>query len=172
MFKKTLSGRHLRSSTRVITLALALAAAGALVTSGCRTAPPMPRAETSQPGWTLQEGQAVWRKSAISTDIAGDILLATHPDGRSLLQFTKTPFPLVIAQASSNQWQIESPMDNRRFSRYGRPPARVLWFQLAPASSGRLLPAPWQWRASADGWQLNNLRTGERLEGYFNSNPR
>src|SRR4051812_19452341 len=85
-----------------------------LALPACRTAP-TPKANLSEPGWTVRQGQAVWREKKDASGIAGELLLATRP-GRTFLQFTKTPFPFVIAQTGTNSWQMESPAENRRYS--------------------------------------------------------
>src|SRR5213593_2130154 len=61
----------------------------------CRTAPPLAPANLSEPGWRIREGQAVWRPKIEAPEIAGELLVATHPNGQTFLQFTKTPLPLV-----------------------------------------------------------------------------
>jgi hypothetical protein len=73
----------------------------------------------------------------------------------------------VIARTTTNAWQIEAPAKNRIFSAHGRPPARVIWLQLAPAFAGAELPKRWSWNTNDSGWKLENTSTGEKLEGYF-----
>src|SRR5581483_420736 len=121
MFKKTFP----RAARGSLLLLFALA--------GCLSGPPLPRADLSGPGWIIRQGQAVWRQQRGADGIAGEILVASAGPQRTLVQFTKTPFPLVIAQQSTNRWQVESPAENRRFSGRGRPPARLIWFQLPRA---------------------------------------
>ncbi|MDB6056500.1 MAG: hypothetical protein JWO95_344, partial [Verrucomicrobiales bacterium] len=69
--------------------------------AGCRTMKPLPPANLKEPGWTVREGQAVWKRKASEPEIAGEILLATRSDGRAFVQFSKNPFPLVIAQSTT-----------------------------------------------------------------------
>lgn len=138
-----------------------------LFTTACRTVPLLPKADLSENGWTTFQGQAVWQANENASEIAGELLLATHREGRSFVQFTKTPFPFVIAQSTTNSWQIESPIQERIFSRRGSPPARVIWFQLPRAWSGKPLPERWSWEISEHHWTLWNARSGERLEGYL-----
>src|SRR5258708_3062502 len=45
---------------------------------GCRTAAPLPVVNLKEPGWTVREGQAVWRRDRKAPEIAGDILVATR----------------------------------------------------------------------------------------------
>src|SRR2546421_166697 len=63
-----------------------------LFLAGCALLPPLPQANLRDPGWTVREGQAVWKSKRGASDIAGEILVATQPDGRAFVQFTKTPF--------------------------------------------------------------------------------
>src|SRR5215472_9998651 len=68
---------------------------GLFLVSGCRTAP-LPPSNLNEPGWTVRQGQAVWHTPK-GQEIAGDVLVATKGPVRSVVQFTKTPFTLVIA---------------------------------------------------------------------------
>lgn len=136
------------------------------VLCGCLSLRPLPKADLSQPGWTIRQGQAVWQPSRKSPEIAGELLLATRTDGSSFVQFTKTPFPFAIAQTMSNRWQLEIPPQNKRYTAPGKPPARIVWFQLANALTGRPLAKGWTWRDSGANWQLTNS-SGESLEGYL-----
>jgi hypothetical protein len=133
---------------------------------GCLTMQPLPKADLSQPGWTIRQGQAVWKPGKKSPEIAGELILATRPDGSTFAQFTKTPFPFIIAQTTTNGWQIEIPPQNRRYSSSGKPPARIVWFQLANALTGKPLAKGWTWHTSDSNWDLKNV-SGESLEGFF-----
>ena len=140
----------------------------AVLAAGCRTAPPLPAADFSAPGWRVQQGQAVWKPSPSRPELAGDLLLATNANGNFFVQFSKTPFPLATAQVSGGQWQIE--FGANKFSRQGRgtPPDRFAWFQLPRALLGT--PAGGNWKfahPNSSSWRLENLRTGETLEGEF-----
>lgn len=139
------------------------------ISTGCHTSPLLPKADLSEPGWKTYQGEAIWRANHHAPEIAGEILLATNATGRTFVQFTKTPFPFVIAQTTTNIWQIESPTQNRIFAGHGSPPARVLWFQLPCAWSGSPLPRRWIWKETETGWHLENTSNGETLEGYFNA---
>jgi len=135
---------------------------------GCRTFPPLPAVNLSEPGWTVRTGQAVWRPKHETPEIAGDLLLATNPDGRRLVQFTKTPLALIIAQITTNSWQIESPAQGKRYSGPGQPPARVIWFQLSSLLAGAAPPEGWvKQTLGEERWRLENRATGEVLEGYL-----
>src|SRR5262245_42929000 len=128
MFKKRLMGSvpagpraRLLPGGKILALLLPFCLAG------CLTGPPLPRVDLSEPGWAVRHGEAVWRARRDAPEIAGEILLATNPDGRVFVQFTKTPFPFVIAQTAPGGWQIESPARNQRYSGRGAPPDRLIW---------------------------------------------
>src|SRR6266545_4153823 len=86
-----------------------LLAAGLLAAAltGCQTAPPAPPVNLSEPGWVIRQGQAVWRPKPRETDVAGDLLVAMHRDGRSVVQFTKPPLSLAVAQRDTNSWRVQ-----------------------------------------------------------------
>ena len=139
-----------------------------LFLTACHTAPLLPT-NFSEPGWKIQQGQAVWRAKRDAPELAGELLLATHPDGRTVVQFTKTPFPFVIAQTTPRSWQLEIPAQNKKYSAPGKPPARISWFHLPDALLGAPLPKPWIFRqAQNENWQLENKSTREVIEGFLN----
>jgi hypothetical protein len=156
--------RTFKRLNRFSLFALLLLVCGTL---GCRTAPPFPKVDLAEPGWTVHQGQAIWRSKREAPEIVGEILFAADQSGRTFVQFTKTPFPLVIAQTTTNAWQIESPTQDRRYSRQGNPPPWVIWFQLPRAYAGSSLSGKWTWQKSDTDWRLENRSTGEFLEGYF-----
>jgi len=151
--------------TRIALLVLCLLTLASL--TACISAPPLPKVNLSEPGWTTREGQAVWHPPHKAAEIAGDLSVATKADGSVFVQFTKTPLPFAIAQTTPNGWQIEFPTQNRRFAAHGSPPARIVWFQLADALAGKPLSKNWTWKTSGDNWQLTNSSSGESLEGYL-----
>lgn len=137
---------------------------------GCRTVPPLAPVNLNEPGWTVRQGQAVWKRQRQAPEIAGEILLATGPNGRAFVQFTKNPFPLMIAQSTAETWQVEAPMENKRYSGRGKPPARLIFLWLPRALAGQTLPREWKWQQlQNNGWRLKNEATGEWLEVYFTS---
>src|SRR5262245_29634297 len=138
--------------------------------TGCRTLPPLPPANLSEPGWTVRQGQAVWKSGRDKPEIAGELLLATKPKGDEFVQFTKTPFPLAISRQATNHWEVNFPTENKRYSGLGTPPKRLIWFWLADGLAGRLPPDKWLWRQDQNGWHLENRANGEWLEGYFTPN--
>jgi hypothetical protein len=145
-----------------------LALLSALVLSGCRGLPALPPTDLSAPGWRVQQGQAVWKPTRNKLELAGELLLATNANKSFLVQFTKTPFPLATAQVSGESWQIE--FGSGEYSRrgHGQPPARFVWFQLPRAMAGAELSRDWKFKQRENNsWRLENLRTGESLEGAF-----
>ncbi|MFM1767691.1 MAG: hypothetical protein RJA22_220 [Verrucomicrobiota bacterium] len=138
--------------------------------AGCRSLPPIPSPDHSGPGWTLREGQAVWRASARADGVAGDLLLATHPDGRCVVRFTKAGLPLLEAWRAPGGWRVGMPPAGRVRGGNGAPPSRVLWLQLPRAVEGGVVPAGWilSGRTEADArWVVSNPRTGEQLAGFL-----
>lgn len=137
---------------------------------GCRTPAP-PALDLSDPAWTVRQGQAVWvapSPKGQSEGLAGELLVATRPDGSCWVQFAKPPFNLVIAQRTSMRWNISFQQGRQRHGAPGKPPARLLWFQLPDALAGQTLESSWKFQRNADdAWLLENLKTGERLEGYL-----
>jgi hypothetical protein len=136
------------------------------LTNGCRTATPLPPANLSQSGWNIQQGQAVWHTEG-GREIAGDFLVAIRDQGRSVIQFTKSPFTLVLAQTVDGRWQVEFPPEQKRYSGRGEPPARLIWFNLPRALVNRPLPKDFKWHEDSQGWRLENAASGEFLQGYF-----
>lgn len=136
--------------------------------AGCATVT-FPPVNLNEPGWTVRQGQAVWTRKRGGQGIAGDILLATRPDGQTFVQFSKTPFPLVVAQTTSQAWTFEVPAQNKRYSGHGEPPQRIIFLQLPRVLSGQPPPPGWTWKAIDNGgWHLENNVSGESLDVYFN----
>jgi hypothetical protein len=134
--------------------------------SGCATTP-LPPTNLSAPGWTIQQGQAVWKPTASRPDIAGDLLMATNTDGDCFIQFTKTPFTLATVQVSGGRWQLQFGNDQYSWRGNNPPPTRFVWFQLPRALAGSPIAPDWQFQSTTNGWEFNNPQTGESLEGGF-----
>ena len=146
--------------------AVLLAAIGTL--SACRTVPLFPPSNFAEPGWTVRQGQAVWRTGQHSPELAGEVLVATHRDGRTLVQFTKTPLPFVVAQTTTNSWQVDFVPKNKTYSGRGEPPLRVIWLHLARSLDGNSPPKPFVFQKTTEaGWTLENRATGEMISGYL-----
>jgi hypothetical protein len=140
-----------------------------LCLAGCQTIPPLPPVNLSDPGWTVRQGQAVWRRAPDAPEIAGELLVAVNPDGHSFVQFTKTPLPFVVAQTTSNSWQINFVPNNKIYSAHGHPPASLFWLHLPACLAGAPTPKHWHWERLKDGgFRFQNLSTGEFLDGYLN----
>jgi hypothetical protein len=140
----------------------------AVLAAGCRTAPPLPPADFSAPGWRVQQGQAVWKPASKRPELAGDLLLATNANGNVFIQFSKMPFPLVTAQISGEQWQIEFGADKFTWQGRGTPSDRFAWFQLPHALIDTHTGRDWKFtHPASSSWRLENPRTGETLEGEF-----
>jgi hypothetical protein len=152
---------------KILNLKFQVCLVGLIFLSACNTRP-LPPANFSAPDWKIQQGQAVWRAKKTAPEIAGELLLARNSDGRTVVQFTKTPFPFVIAQTTTNSWQLEVPAQNRKYSGAGKPPARVSWFHLLNALNGIPQSKPWIFRKLENGnWRLENKTSGEMIEGYL-----
>ncbi len=133
---------------------------------GCRTAPPLPRANLNEPGWTIRQGQTVWHTEG-GREIAGDVLVATRAKDEAVVQFSKSPFTLVMAQSSGARWQVDFPPEHKHYSGRGQGPTRIIWLFLPRALSNSTLPKTLTWRQNSQGWKLEDTSTGEFLEGYF-----
>jgi hypothetical protein len=137
-----------------------------ILASGCHLVKLAP-VNLQEGGWKLQEGQAIWKRNKEAPEIAGDVLVATRGDRCTFVQFTKTPFPMIIAQTTTNRWQIEIPMQNKRYSGPGSPPKRLIWAYLPRLLAGEAPPKGWSWNRLPDnGWRLENAQSGEMLQGY------
>ena len=140
----------------------------ALLGSGCRTSPASALFSASGPGWRVQEGQVLWRPAANMTELGGELVVATHEDGRCSVQFSKTPLPLVLAQVTRTNWLIRFPPRRLAFSGPKPAPGRFTWLYVSDALSGAPLPAGYTFLRQPDGgWRLENHRTGETIQGYL-----
>jgi hypothetical protein len=120
-------------------------------------------------GWQVREGQAIWHPGRTQPEIAGELVTGVRGTSDRLVEFVKTPFPLVIAKSSAAGWDVRFGPDGPRFSGRGAPPDRWIWFHLRDCLEGRRSPPPgWtlNW-PSQDRWHLENRSSGESLEGYL-----
>jgi hypothetical protein len=160
--------RALKPPRRRLGLLLASGLAGGIL-AGCHTPPHLGTLDLSEPGWRVQQGQAVWRAKGGLPALAGELIVASHPDHRWFVQFSKTPFPFVTARGEARQWTIEYPPQRLVFRGQGSPPARFGWLHLVSALGGRPLPEPWQFLRQADNhWRLDAPGSGESIEGFLN----
>jgi hypothetical protein len=119
-------------------------------------------------GWRVQEGQALWRPGRRYPELGGDLVVATHEDGRCLIQFSKTPIALMLAQTTGTNWLIQFPPANISLKGRGHPPTRFAWLYLHAALSGQELAPPLRFEREADGgWRLENTQSGETLKGFL-----
>jgi hypothetical protein len=129
--------------------------------------------DLSEAGWTVRQGQAVWKTTPGAEGIAGDLLVAMHWNGRTVVQFDKPPLPLVAAHSSTNHWQIQYFAQRKTYSGRGRPPERILWLQL-PDNVATFLSdrqdTDWSiTRERGGSWLLTNDVSGETLEGFLHT---
>lgn len=140
-----------------------------LVLAGCLAPAPL-HFDTTEPGWQVRQGQAVWRPQAQAVELAGDLVVAWHPDGRAFVQFAKPPVTLASAAQDQKTWQFTVPLQRRSGRGPNPPPPTVVWFQLVRLLRGEPASADWRGERFGHGhWRLENPRTGETLEGYLGS---
>jgi len=149
---------------------LGCALLGLLLVTGC-AAPnrPATSVDLTAPGWVVRQGQAVWRSEASATDLAGELLLATHPNGGAWLQFAKPPVELASAVADADGWRLCLPIQRRTL--HGRFDGQSLpgWVELLDRHQGHAGTAGWRFASKPGGhWELIHDSTGERLEGFLN----
>jgi hypothetical protein len=136
--------------------------------SGCRTPRESDLFTTTEPGWRVQEGQALWRPRRSMPELGGDLVVVSHTDGRCVVQFIKTPLALVLAQTSRTNWLIEFPPRQLGFKGRGSPSKRFAWLYLHAALSGEALPRGFEFERKPDGgWRLENLHSGESIQGFL-----
>jgi hypothetical protein len=139
-----------------------------LACNSCSTfSKPLPPVDLHEAGWQIQQGQAIWTLPKPGPDLAGDLVVATGPEGKSFVQFSKTPFQLVVGQTTSNHWQIQFPSQNIRYAGPGSPPKRLIWLYLPSVLSGAPPPRGWTWLNPDGNWRLENSATGEKVEGFL-----
>ena len=139
-----------------------------MLAAGCLTPSHPPLFTATGPGWRVQEGQALWRPGRQYPELGGELVMASDEDGRCLVQFAKTPLPLVTAQTTTHNWFIEFTPRRMSFGGHKPPPTRFAWLYLPAALSGGSLPAALRFQRKPDGgWRLENTHSGETLEGFL-----
>lgn len=131
--------------------------------TACKTTPKT--VNLDETGWKILQGQAIWRAKEDAPELTGDLVMATNADGRTFVEFTKDPLPLMVAQTTSNSWQIEFVPQNRSLSGRGKPPARLGWLYVAGCTEG--LPPPKHWRLRQthyNRWRMEHPGRGEVLD--------
>ena len=137
---------------------------GIAVFVGCKTVS-FPPVSLDAPGWTTFTGQAVWKPNFAAPELAGEILVATNSNGQTFIQFTKTPFPLVVAQRNGTGWQLEIPAQNKKYAAPGRPPGRLIWLYIPTSLSSGVVPERWKVNHSAfNHWTFSERNSGESVE--------
>lgn len=157
---KTTGGpRGNRAATGGIILGSLLFACGC---AGPRLAP----VDLQESGWVVRESQVVWRPRRDAPELVGELMVATHPDGRRFVQLSKQALPLVTAQQASQGWNLSSTLRRGRFG--GGLPAtdRVPWFQFSTLPPSRPISPRWRLETGTNGaWRLSQPDTGEVVEG-------
>jgi hypothetical protein len=142
---------------------------GWIFLNGCATTPEN-LFSVSGPGWTVEQGQALWTPRRGGPQIGGDLVLATDANGRALVQFEKMPMSLVMAQVTPDQWAIRFAQGGGFWKGHQPAPTRTIWLYLPEAIAGKPLPKPLHFEQKAGGnWRLENTKTGEILEGFLSS---
>ncbi len=158
----------MRELSGALKLPVLVALAVLFTSAGCRTPTPISPANVSEPGWTLRQGQAVWRTSADAPEFAGEIIFAMQPDGRTVLQFAKNPIPFVNVQTSNRLWQIEFVPRRKKFSGKGTPTPRLIWVHLARALAGDKTQSPLRLGHDSSGdFTFENRSSGEKISGFL-----
>jgi hypothetical protein len=151
---------------------LAILVCALALLAGCRSTPWPGPANFNEPGWTLRQGEAVWQRDEKQPGVAGELLVAMHLDGRSVIEFSKAPLPLVTARRTTNFWRIEFMGGRRARAGRGLPSPRFLWLHLPDAIAGRRSD-DWQFEARPEGrWQFLGVGTTERIEGILDVTAR
>jgi hypothetical protein len=128
----------------------------------------MSAVDFTQPGWITKHGQAVWIMPDKNVEIAGTLLVGVRGSDETFVQFTKGPVVLASARSDEQGWHLDVPARNKTYAYRGKPPTRIIWFQLADALRDGTTRKQWTWIVEDAGvWVLENSRSAERLEGVF-----
>ena len=151
---------------KVLFLVFALSLPGL---TGCRTPVPLPRVDLAEPGWRVQESQVVWIPQRRAPSLVGELLLATHSDGRTFSQFSKQGLPVVSTRTALGAWRFEAPMFHHVHQGLGDPPRRVPWFQIRSIPPDASVQEPWRLEVQPLNrtWKLYQPGTGESVEGVW-----
>lgn len=148
-------------------LELLVVFASLLLLNGCASLPPQPAMDISQPGWVIREGQAAWKKSPGSPALAGKLLVALNTDGRNVVQFQPSTGDSVLAQFSTNFWQVRLPGEAKVRTGRGELPQNSIWLQLPEGLLGNsAMDTEWMMvRERGKPFRFHHDATGESLEG-------
>ena len=140
-----------------------------LLLTGCQTGPKLKPVNLSEPGWKLHQGQALWQSKRDAPEIAGEIVLAVHADGRAFIQFLKNPLPLVTAEVGPTGWHIDFIPQKRSFSGRGIPPRQLIWLHLLRGLEQIVPPEDFtMWKTFEGGTRIEDKRTGENITLFLN----
>jgi hypothetical protein len=138
-------------------------AGGILWITGCATTPPSKAIDLSAPGWSVRQGQALWQPGNDKPEIAGDVVLSTHPSNGQYIQFSKT-LPILSARIFPRGWEFENSAEQKHYSGRGNPPDRIVWLQLLRVLEGQKVDNRWTVAyPSGDFVTLEDQFRGERL---------
>ena len=147
---------------------LALLALLAACLGGCQTIGTIKPINLSESGWRARQGQAVWRMPGNRPELAGEMTFAIHTNGECFVEFSKTPFTMVLAKCGTTRWEIEFPPQKLYFAGGGTPPKRLAWLHVCNGLAGKEVAPPWRFARHTDGsWRLDNARTKEAVEGFL-----
>ncbi|HUA65056.1 MAG TPA: hypothetical protein VME24_04355 [Alphaproteobacteria bacterium] len=150
-------------------LAIAISPVLVLFFCGCVSTPHGNLVTISGPNWHVQQGQALWTPKKGAPQFGGDIVIATQ-DGSSFVEFSKTPLTMVTAQLDRKHWQLRFPQMGKAYQGRRPAPSRTIWLYLAAALAGERLPNSLHFEQEGNGnWRLENVKTGEILEGFVSS---
>ena len=136
---------------------------------GCATTVPENLVSVSGPRWHVEQGQALWTPRKGAPQFGGDLVVASN-DGSSFVEFSKTPLTIVRAELTPKHWLLRFPQYGKAYEGRRPAPARTIWLYLADALAGKPLPRPLHFEQEANGnWRLENVKTGEILEGFLSS---
>lgn len=139
-----------------------------LILNGCRTAASLTPVNLTEPGWRVREGQALWSPSRRAGEMAGDLIVATSSRREAVVQFTKTPLPIVLARWTPGGWAVDFQMEHRTLQGRGAVPWRIVWLLLAEHYATGAAPKGWRLEQPApQQWHWSNPKTGESLEIYL-----
>lgn len=134
----------------------------------CRTPHVWDPINLSEHGWQVRQGQAIWQPERGRQEIAGELFYAAHRDGRTLVQFTKTPLNIITAHSDGGHWRIQFGPNHRQYSGIGQPPDHFAWFQLRSVFTDFTAGPVWTLTAQApDEWRLAHQNTGETLHVFI-----
>jgi hypothetical protein len=144
----------------------ASALAAVFLLCSCAILPPFPAVDLSQPGWQVKQGQALWKPPKAATELAGDLLIASNPNGSAMAQFSKT-FPIANVQLTPASWEASFGPEGKRYSARGKPPSRIVWFQLIRVLRDEGLPNGWMVKTNTPTHIQLESSGGESLEVFF-----